>query len=108
MGKLYTIKNNMKPSEQSTYDKIVDRLYGDVHTIRKKNADQSSGPENVQKGRRPLRMPKNYDFGVRHVNWKDYTKDFILRTDAVWEKAKLFDTFYTQYKSAFMYDATNN
>ena len=40
----------------------------------------------VQKGRRPLKMPKNYDFSVRNVNWLDYSKDYLLRTDAVWEK----------------------
>lgn len=43
-------------------------------------------------------MPKNYDFSVRNVNWKQYENDFILRTDAVWEKSKLLDIFYTHYK----------
>jgi hypothetical protein len=43
-------------------------------------------------------MPKNYDFSVRNVDWKNYQKDFILRTDAVWERAKLLDVFYTVYK----------
>lgn len=43
-------------------------------------------------------MPKNYDFSVRNVDWGNYRKDFILRTDAVWEKSKLLDVFYTNYK----------
>jgi hypothetical protein len=60
-------------------------------------------PETIlHKSRRPLKMPKNYDFSVRNVDWREYRKDFILRTDAVWEKSKLFDIFYTNYKvSAF-------
>ena len=43
-------------------------------------------------------MPKNYDFSVRNVDWRQYEKDFILRTDAVWEKSKLLDIFYSHYK----------
>ena len=31
-------------------------------------------------------MPKNYDFGVRGVNWNEYKEDYLLRTDAIWEK----------------------
>ncbi len=53
-------------------------------------------------------MPKNYDFSVRNVNWKQYEKDFLLRTDAVWERSKLLDIFYTQYKSQFIYDKITN
>lgn len=53
-------------------------------------------------------MPKNYDFSVRNVNWSEYSKDFLLRTDAVWERNKLFDIFYTEYKSRFLYDNINN
>lgn len=52
----------------------------------------------MQKSKRPLKMPKTYDFSVRNVDWKQYEKDFILRTDAVWEKSKLLDVFYTNYK----------
>ncbi len=44
-------------------------------------------------------MPKGYDFSVRNVNWNDYKDDFILRTDAVWERSKLLDIFYTHYKT---------
>ena len=46
-------------------------------------------------------MPKNYDFSTRGVDWRQYDKDFILRTDAVWEKSKLLDLFYSHYKVAF-------
>jgi hypothetical protein len=48
---------------------------------------------------RPLTMPENYDFSQRKVDWKSYKNDYILRTDAVWEKAKLFAYFYSLYKS---------
>ena len=53
-------------------------------------------------------MPKNYDFSVRNVNWADYSKDFLLRTDAIWERNKLFDIFYSEYKARFLYDNINN
>ena len=53
-------------------------------------------------------MPKNYDFSVRNVKWREYEKDYILRTDAVWEKSKLYDIFYTIYKSKFLFDNFNN
>ena len=53
-------------------------------------------------------MPKNYDFSVRNVDWRQYEKDFILRTDAVWERSKLLDVFYTTYKSQFIYDNLSN
>ena len=52
-------------------------------------------------------MPKNYDFSVRNVDWNMYKNDFILRTDAVWEKSKLLDMFHTNYKSGLMYDDVN-
>jgi len=53
-------------------------------------------------------MPKNYDFSVRNVDWTQYKNDFILRTDAVWEKSKLLDIFYVQYKSPLVYDSFKN
>jgi hypothetical protein len=46
-----------------------------------------------------LKMPKDYDFSTRGVNWKSYKPYYILRTDAVWEKSKLYQYFYTTYKS---------
>ncbi|CAI2379034.1 unnamed protein product [Moneuplotes crassus] len=65
------------------------------------------GPKSFARGGRPLKMPKNYDFKVRNVNWKEYKHDYILRTDAVWEKTKLLDHFYAMYK-VFMYDSKTN
>lgn len=47
---------------------------------------------------RPLKMPGKYDFSVRKVNWDHYKKDYLLRTDAVWEKEKLKQYFYAIYK----------
>ena len=52
-------------------------------------------------------MPKDYDFSVRNVDWRQYENDFILRTDAVWEKSKLKDLFYTLYKQ-FIFDNIAN
>ena len=47
----------------------------------------------------PIKMPENYDFSVKNVDWSKYKNDYILRTDAVWEKSKLYSYFYTIYKS---------
>lgn len=68
----------------------------------------SSTPDFLQKAKRPLKMPKNYDFSVRNVDWRQYERDFLLRTDAVWERSKLLDVFYTTYKSQFIYDNLSN
>ena len=76
----------------SLYDDIVGYLH---NNIEKKDAEDT---QKVHKARRPLKMPKAYDFSVRNVDWKQYEDDFLLRTDAVWEKSKLLDVFYTQYK----------
>jgi len=54
-----------------------------------------------------MKMPKNYDFTVKNVNWKQYERDYILRTDAVWEKSKLKDIFYILYKT-MMFDKLTN
>ena len=80
----------------SSFVKILNFAYDGIS---KPDAEQG---ETVRKNKRPLKMPKNYDFGVRNVNWNDYKDDFILRTDAVWEKSKLLDIFYTHYKSKFI------
>lgn len=48
---------------------------------------------------RPLKMPQNYDFSQRKVDWSRYKKDYLLRTDAVWEKSKLYAYFYSLYKA---------
>lgn len=74
------------------YDRIIDHF--------NENISKKEGifEEKIQKGKRPLKMPRNYDFSVRNVDWRQYNKDFLLRTDAVWEKSKLLDIFYTTYK----------
>jgi hypothetical protein len=76
----------------SLFDHIVDYLHDNIE---KKNINVE---QQVKKSRRPLKMPKNYDFSVRNVDWKEYEKDYLLRTDAVWERSKLLDVFYTHYK----------
>jgi hypothetical protein len=76
----------------SLYDKVVDYL--NVNIEKK----EETTPSHLQKSKRPLKMPKNYDFSVRNVDWNQYARDFILRTDAVWEKTKLMEIFYTNYK----------
>ncbi|CAD8081137.1 unnamed protein product [Paramecium sonneborni] len=53
------------------------------------------------------KMPPNYDFSHRGINWKDYEKDFVLRTDAVWEKDQLKDWFRL-YTKCFYFDTTAN
>jgi len=58
---------------------------------------------NPESGLRPLNMPENYDFTQRKVNWKSYARDYLLRTDAVWEKHKLFAYFYSVYKAVSIY-----
>ena len=86
----------------SIYDQIVERLNENL------DRPDASKASLEQRGKRPLKMPKNYDFSVRNVKWSSYDKDFILRTDAVWEKSKLFDVFYTMFKSKFLFDNFNN
>ena len=44
------------------------------------------------------KMPENYDFCTKNKNWSKYWTDFLLRTDAVWEKQKLLDYFRCFYK----------
>ena len=85
----------------SIYDSIVDNLHSNMEQEDRVQA------ASVRKGRRPLKMPKNYDFSTRNVNWKSYQKDFLLRTDAVWERNKLLDVFYLNYKSDVIYDDVN-
>ena len=52
------------------------------------------------------KLPKNYDFGTRGVDWTRYHKYFRLRTDAVWEKSKLRDVFRSYHKF-FNFDREN-
>ena len=86
----------------TAFDTIID---GFVSKADKKETTEKAP---LQKTRRPLKMPKNYDFSVRNVDWNEYKNDYILRTDAVWEKSKLLDLFYTHYKSKMSYDYINN
>ena len=86
---------------------IYDGMVTGMHNSMTDKTDRVQAAQ-VRKGKRPLKMPKNYDFSVRNVNWGSYKKDFLLRTDAVWEKTKLLDLFYTHYKSKFIYDSVNN
>jgi hypothetical protein len=67
----------------------------------------NSNASHFERASRPLKMPKNYDFSVRNTNWNQYKHDFLLRTDAVWEKTKLKDVFYSFYKT-MLYDNINN
>ena len=85
----------------SVYDRMVDSFHNKIEKPSAARAAQE------QRGKRPLKMPKNYDFSVRNVKWREYEKDYILRTDAVWEKSKLYDIFYTIYKSKFLFDNFN-
>ena len=85
----------------SGFDTMIDAFSSSIS----KRDEKSAVP---QKSRRPLKMPKNYDFGVRNVDWSQYKNDYILRTDAVWEKSKLLDMFYTEYKSNMVFDAISN
>ena len=85
----------------SVFDSMIDMLHDNIEK-------KDTSKEVPTKAKRALKMPKNYDFSVRNVDWGQYKNDYILRTDAVWEKSKLLDLFYTHYKSKFLYDSVNN
>ena len=53
------------------------------------------------------KMPENYDFQTKSKDWSEYWSNFILRTDAVWEKYKLLDYFRCYYK-VFEFDKEEN
>ena len=74
----------------------------------KQTKEKESQSNSVKKNKRPLKMPKDYDFGVRGVDWNQYKNDYVLRTDAVWEKSKLMEIFYTHYKSRLIYNPVEN
>mmetsp|Transcript_20894 Transcript_20894/g.25660 ORF Transcript_20894/g.25660 Transcript_20894/m.25660 type:complete len:245 (-) Transcript_20894:113-847(-) len=86
----------------SIYDTMIDRFNSRL------DRPDAARAATESRGQRPIKMPKNYDFSVRNVKWGQYDRDYILRTDAVWEKSKLYDIFYTIYKSKFLYDNFNN
>ena len=54
-----------------------------------------------------LKMPKNYDFSTRKTNWSLYKPFYILRSDAVWEKSKLYSYWYSEFKSNYFYNKGN-
>lgn len=45
------------------------------------------------------KAPADYDFGTRGKDWRPYRAFFKLRTDAVWEKWKLYQFFHSFYKT---------
>ena len=51
-----------------------------------------------------LKMPENYDFNTRGSDWKTYKPYYLLRTDAVWEKSKLYGYFHSMYKAPLNYN----
>ena len=51
-----------------------------------------------------LKIPKNYDFSTRNMDWKKFKPYYILRTDAVWEKSKLYSYFYSLYKGPLYFN----
>ncbi len=57
---------------------------------------------------KPLSMniikPDNYDFSTKNINWNLYKPYFLLRTDAVWEKTKLYQYFYSQLKAPLYFN----
>ena len=52
-----------------------------------------------------FKVPDNYDFSNTGIDWKGYGKDFMLRTDAVWEKQQLRD-FFRLYMKCFWFNST--
>jgi len=48
----------------SLYNQLVDNFNSQLE---KKT---TRAPEHLQKSRRPLKMPKDYDFSVRNVDWR--------------------------------------
>ena len=54
-----------------------------------------------------FKIPESYDFSTRGKNWSEYHGDFLLRTDAIWEKEKLRDWFRL-YQKCFYFDRSKN
>lgn len=48
----------------SLYNQLIDKFNDKAETR------MSSTPEHLAKNKRPLKMPKNYDFSVRNVDWR--------------------------------------
>ena len=95
---------NLDDQDKSSYDLMMGYMTSNMDSKKPSLKELAINT----KGKRPLKMPKDYDFSVRNVNWKNYRNDYLLRTDAVWEKSKLLDLFYVQYKSKLIYDGLKN
>lgn len=54
--------------------------------------------------RMDLKMPEDYDFNTRKKDWSKYKPYYLLRTDAVWEKSKLYQYFYSQLKAPLYFN----
>lgn len=48
----------------SLYNQLIDDFNSKIER------KASATPEHLQKARRPFKMPKDYDFSVRNVNWR--------------------------------------
>ncbi len=55
-----------------------------------------------------FKIPEDYNFSTRGFDWKQYQKDFLLRTDAVWEKQQLRDYFRLYMKCFWFNTAIKN
>lgn len=55
-----------------------------------------------------MRYNPNYDFSNKGVDWEGYENEVRLRTDAVWERAKLKDYFRLFYKVFYWDPDTEN
>lgn len=51
-----------------------------------------------------LKMPETYNFDTRKTDWSKYKPYYLLRTDAVWEKSKLYQYFYSLYKLPLVFN----
>lgn len=51
-----------------------------------------------------IKMPQNYDFSTRKTDWSKFKPYYLLRTDAVWEKSKLYQYFYSLYKAPLYFN----
>ena len=56
----------------SVYDRMMDMFHDSIEKKAGEGATTGSEATNVARGKRPLKMPKNYDFSVRNVDWKEY------------------------------------
>lgn len=60
--------------------------------------------ETQQHPQMDIKMPKDYSFSTRNMDWSQFKPYYLLRTDAVWEKSKLYQYFYSSYKAPLYYN----